>query len=624
MNGFVCILGDGPVSDTALRTYAARLAVCTTGADGIAPRIRRLTSAPFAALVTDDPGALRPLTARHGPLLGIGDVRLDNRVEVGRHARTVMEVGDAVPDLALVLGAYAAQGNACIPELLGDFNLVIWDARTGEMLAARDAFGVRTLFHARRPEGTVVGSRALALTPGDAYDEEWAAAYLAGGYGADGRTPFAGCRCVAAGSWLSVRGGVACERRYWSPGPHLPRRGAHVDEDEAVARFGELFADAVRSRVDGDGTTWAQLSGGLDSSSIVCTASALHGRGEVPALGGTVTVVDRMGDADETRYSDPVAARWGLRNEKVHDPWMWQDDGIPPPPEDQPTPLYPYWARGRALCGIVRRAGGRVILCGGAGDDYLTGDLAWLTDLAAGGQLRAALRQTARFAIAQRASFWRLAGRHLVLPFIPEPLRLRLGRSPETAAPDWLAPGFARRTGAAARVRTNRGAPAREGGHYASLIAESFRYRAGHLSRGPHEDGVEMRYPFLHRSLVEMSLGLPMDLLLRPGTTKRVLRQAMRGILPENVRVRGGKGGPDTRMVWSLSREEPRLRQMLRDPLVAQLGWVDRDGLVAAFERIRAGGNAARGALDAALALETWLRVTRGLWPAGTAAAHAA
>ncbi|HEU4885669.1 MAG TPA: asparagine synthase-related protein, partial [Longimicrobium sp.] len=250
-------------------------------------------------------------------------------------------------------------------------------------------------------------------------------------------------------------------------------------------------------------------------------------------------------------------------------------------------------------------------------------DLAFLTDLAARGRVRAALRQTARFAIAQRASFWRLAGRHLVLPFLPEPLRLRLG-SPATAAPDWLAPGFARRTGAAARVRTNRGAPSREGGHYASLIAESFRYRAGHLSRGPHEDGVEMRYPFLHRPLVEMSLGLPMELLLRPGTTKWVLRQAMRGILPEIVCLRGGKGGPDTRMVWSLSREEPRLRQMLRDPLVAQLGWVDRDRLLAAFERIKAGGNAARGALDAALALETWLRVTRGMWPVGIVTSHAA
>ncbi|HEU4882306.1 MAG TPA: asparagine synthase-related protein, partial [Longimicrobium sp.] len=375
MNGFVCILGDRPVPGAMLRADAARLAACTTGADGVAPRIRILTSPPFAALVTDEPRALRPLMARHGPLLGIGDVRLDNRAEVARQARAVMEVGDSVPDLALVLGAYAARGEACIPELLGDFNVVIWDARTGEMRAARDAFGVRTLFHARRPGATVVGSRALALASGDAYDEEWAAGYLAGGYGSDGSTPFAGCRSVAAGSWMTVRGGVAREHRYWSPGPHLPRPGARVDEGEAVARFGALFADAVRTRVDGGGTTWAQLSGGLDSSSIVCAASAMHGRGELPALGGTVTVVDRMGDADETRYSDPVAARWGLRNEKVHDPWMWQDDGLPPPLEDQPSPLYPYWARGRALCGIVRRAGGRVILCGGAGDDYLTGDL---------------------------------------------------------------------------------------------------------------------------------------------------------------------------------------------------------------------------------------------------------
>lgn len=621
MNGFVCLLGASP---DALPGYAARLAACCTGADGVPPRIRTLESPPFTALFTESADALRPLAARHGPVLGIGDVRLDNRAEVARRAGEGMDVPDSLPDLALVLGAYASWGESVFPGLLGDFGMVIWDERTRTMLAVRDAFGVRTLFHARRAEGTVIGSRVLAISAGDAYDDEWVSSFLVGSYVSDGGTPFAGCRYVPAGSWLTLRGGVAREHRYWSPGEHLARPGTRVDEREAVERFRELFFDGVRSRVDGEGSTWSLLSGGLDSSSIVSAASAMSQRGELPALGGTVTVVDRLGDGDETRYSDRVAARWGVRNEQVIDPWMWQEDGLPPPLDDQPTHLYPYWVRNRALCRIVQRAGARVILCGSAGDDYLTGDLACLTDLAARGRVPAALRHTARFAIAHRVSFWRLAARHLVIPFLPTPLRLRWGGKEGGAVPTWLARGFARRTRAAARVRENRTSPAQEGGHYASLMAESFRCRASHLSRGAFEDGVETRYPFLHRPLVEMALGLPMELLLRPGTTKWVLRQAMRGILPEEVRVRGGKGGPDARIVWSLSREEPRLRRMLRDPLVAQLGWVESDGLVAAFERVKAGENAGRGALEAVLALETWLRVKDGAWPAGAATSHAA
>ncbi|HEX2076179.1 MAG TPA: asparagine synthase-related protein [Longimicrobium sp.] len=623
MNGFVCIVGDAPVADAALRPYAARLARCLTGADGMVPRIRTLESPPFVALFTESADAPRPLAARHGPLLGIGDVRLDNRAEVARRAREVMDVTDSVPDLALVLGAFAARGETCIPELLGDFGMVIWDERTREMLAARDAFGVRALFHARRAEGTVIGSRAFAISPGDALDEEWGASYLAGGYASDGRTPFAGCRHVPAGSWLSLRGEVLRERRWWWPGAHLARPGARVDEHGAVERFRARFFDAVRSRVDGDGTTWAQLSGGLDSSSVVSAAAQMHGRGELPALGGTVTVVDGLGDADETRYSDLVAARWGVRNEQVHDPWMWQDDGLPPPVDDEPTAHYPFWARDRRLCAVVRRAGGRVLLSGAAGDDYLTGDLAFVTDLLAAGRVRTALRQAARFAIAERGSFWAVVGRRMVLPFLPNPVRLRL--SGELGAlPGWIHPAFARRTGAAARVRENRARPRRDGGHYAALLAEGFRFRAARLPRGPYEDGVEMRYPFLHRPLVEMALGLPPELVIRPGVTKWILREAMRGVLPEEVRVRGGKGGPDARMVWSMAREEPRLRPMLRDPLLAQLGWVDRDGLAAAFERVRAGMNGERAAVTAALALETWLRVASGRWPAGAATSNAA
>ncbi|HEX2094770.1 MAG TPA: asparagine synthase-related protein, partial [Longimicrobiaceae bacterium] len=512
------------------------------------------------------------------------------------------------------LAAYAVNGTDCLPELLGDFGFVIWNEARGEMVAARDACGVKPLFRTHSGGALVVGSRLLAISTGDRYDEEFVADYLAGGFSSVGRTPFAGCSHVPPGTYLVARGEEVRERRYWSVAEHVGRPAAPTEEREACEEFRRLFADAVRLRVTGEGKTWSQLSGGLDSSSIVSMAASLHEAGELPPLGGTVTVVDTLGDGDERRYSDLVVERYRLRNEQVFDRWMWEDDGYAPPLQDEPGIQYPFWRRNREVCGVVRAAGGRVILNGGGGDQYLTGDLYYTTDLLRAGRLPSAVAELARFAAAERTSFWALVRSHLVLPFLPLSLRMRFVHGRSSPVPSWVEPGFARRANLAARRREYRLQPSRDGGHLAADLAESFRVMAAFMDRGPYEDGVEMRYPFLYRPLVEMALRLPPEMFLRPRVTKWILREAMRGVLPEGIRTRRGKGGPDARMTWSLTREAPRLEAMLRDPLIGQMGWIRPEGLRAALAQARAGASPDLLAVHAALSLETWLLVTSGRW----------
>lgn len=610
MNGFFCIVGDDATRADLVRRLTRRLVECTTGADGVPPPTRALEGSCFVAVATEDPLALRPLLADRGHLLAAGDVRLDNRDEV---LRRVGCVGEDASDLEVVLAAYAAEGVRCIPSLLGDFGFAIWDERRGQVVAARDACGVKRLFRRTLTGGFILGSRAYAMSPDDAYDEVWIAEFLTGGYTSEGRTPFDGCRHVPGGTLLVLGRGVAREERYWSAGEHVASPLARCDERESVETFRATFAEAVRRGMYGESTTWAHLSGGLDSSSVVSMAGALHETGEVAALGGTITFVNRLGTGDETRYSDQVAARYGLRNEKLVDYWLWQDDGQRPPIEDAPSSHYGFWAREREMCRLVRNAGGRVLLSGRGGDDYLAGDPVSLTDLARAGRPGEAIREVTRYAISSRTSFWKISWEYLVLPFFPRALRVRL--SPHrTMFPKWLSPAFAKRTRARGRVRAERGHVRRDGGHYAAFIAEGFRFLSGLTIPSGSEDGIEMRHPFLYRPLVELGLSLPARMLMRPGTSKWVLREAMRGILPEGVRTRRGKGSPDARILWSLSREEVRLREMLRDPLITQFGWVERDGLTRAYEQAKAGAAPDRLAVDAALALETWLRVKSGQW----------
>ena len=565
----------------------------------------------FAACASTEPEALRPLLARHGALLAVGDVRLDDRAEVAAWGGVP---ADGAADLELVLAAYAARGAGCLDAVLGDFAFVLWDGGRGTLTAMRDPFGVKALFVAAEDGALLLSSRAAALARGDEVDEAWVADFLVGAMVPPDRTVWASVRAVAPGEVLTWRGGAPSRRRYWSAADFAPAGAA--DERAATETFRGLLEEAVRVRTEGGVPVWSQLSGGVDSSSVVSVAQTLAAAGRGTGIAGTVTLVETLGDGDERRYSDAVVRRWGLRNETLVDPWAWQDDGLPPERTDEPRAHYPFWARDRAMVALVRRAGGRVLLSGQGPDHYLAGNLGFVTDLLAAGRVRTALRELVRFSVAARQSFWTGLGRHAVHPFLPTWLKVRRAR-PHEQLPEWLDPAFVRRLEIPRRLPMVRQLAAPRGGSFfAHQVAAELDGLAGMLERGPFQDGIEMRYPFLHRPLVEHALRLPPSLRIRPGGGKHVLREAMRGILPEEVRTRRGKGGIDARLLWALHRERPRLDALLRDPEIARRGWVRADALRAATEQARQGEVRSLPFLLCSLALETWLAVRSGRWEA--------
>lgn len=599
MNGWVGVLSaDVSTAAAELHRLCAR-----TGGEG---RAERKEADGFACAASVNPATGRRRVATRGPLILVGDVRLDNPREVGAWGRAASGGDDA----ELVLAAFEARGRACFAGLLGDFAFGLWDARERCFFAVRDAFGVRSLYHHRDGETHVFSSR-LAAADGEPYDEAWVAEFLLGGSPAAERTPFARWSALAPGSVAEVSGRRVDVRRFWSPESFGPERAG--SEREQVEGFGARLEEAVRCRVAGERGVWAHLSGGLDSSSLVSLASRMAERGEMPALAGTVTAVDTLGEGDERPYSDSVVRRYGLPNEQVVDCWPWQDDGAPPPVPDEPSTHFPFWARNRRMNGVVRAAGGRVLLSGTGSDNYLAGNLGFVADLVARGHPLRALAQVARFSVAERASFWRGTWLLALVPHLPRALRRRFSDGAE-APPSWIDPGFGRRTeiGRSSAVASPRDAP--RGRLYAAEVLHGLASAHRYMERAGEEAGVELRYPFLDRRLVEYSLQLPPEAHIRPRESKWVLRQAMRGILPEEVRTRRAKGGIDARFLWALSREAPRLDRLLRDPISAQMGWVRADALRGAVEQARAGTVANGMYLLAALSLESWLAVRSGRW----------
>jgi asparagine synthase (glutamine-hydrolysing) len=423
------------------------------------------------------------------------------------------------------------------------------------------------------------------------------------------RAVWHGVDVVGAGTLVRQRGTVMTQERYWNAASFTPAE--HGDDEANCLRFRELLERGIRARVEGAGEVWAQLSGGLDSSSVVALTAMLRGPGQ--RIGGTVTVVDSLGEGDERVYSDAVVQKFGLRNEQVRDYWAWQDDGTAPPATEHPTPVYPFYARDRRVHAIVNGAGARVLLSGMGADHYLYGSLDYITDLAGSLRIGAALREVTSWSVATRQSFWRVGRRYLVSPFLRQ---LRPRR--QHVAPDWVRPHIGARLG---------GEPAAMTGdmpRFAGRIVSQIETLSGWLERWPFGQDVEMRYPFLYRPLVEWSLRLPVRQRLRPMQRKWILREATRGVLPEAVRARTTKGGMDARILWSLHRERTRIDEMLKDPILAQLGCIEPGALRAAVDSARCGLPVHNVHLFSTLALETWLRVRNGMWSVSRDAASTA
>lgn len=226
-----------------------------------------------------------------------------------------------------------------------------------------------------------------------------------------------------------------------------------------------------------------------------------------------------------------------------------------------------------------------------------------------------------RWAAIGRVSFWELAYRNALVPLIPGGLQRWIG--PGVARlPAWVRPEIAKRYDLGRRRYELALSGGPIGGKYRHTMLRSVVALSKSIGHLLLDDRLDVRHPFLDRRLVELGLQLPPELTTRPYAGKWVLREAMRGILPEPVRTRVGKGSQNERHAWSLTAQRPLLEPLVRDPILAELGIVDGTAVRAAFDAApqqaqRRGDPHA--ALQQVLAVEAWLQIRAGRWPGGSA-----
>lgn len=577
---------------------------------------RSLPSASALAVWDDSWGD--PLIAQHGRWMAAGIVRLDNRADVERYAGSE---GERLTDLEIVLRLIVQHGTQYVPQLVGDFAFVVWDDDSRTMVSACDAFAVKKLYYAERGGLLGLASRAEALALEESYDVEYLARLVALCSPARDLSVYAGVRSVPAASMALLEHGALRVRRYWNAADFEVQNGWANSEKQVVETCRRLLVESVCQRLGSQGEVWGQLSGGLDSSSIVSLIQWLSENGEIPhGLAGTVTYVDRQGTAaDERLYSDTVVQRWRLRNETIVDAPTWYDSRCPLPRTDQPNFHFPFHPRDQRVSALIRGARGRVLLTGWGGDELWMSSMLFFADWVAQGHLWSTVREMVRRAAMGRVSFWELAFKNALLPLLPRRLQDRLVNDGVPIQP-WLEPTTLQRYGLTARSPTT--------GDYAGPIGQKYRHAVAAKTAVLADltpdrslnDSLDVRNPFMHRPLVEFALRLPPEVRSRPTAHRWVLREAMQGILPNEVRARVGKPELGEALAWSLTMAREALLPLLREPILAELGVVNADELRAGFDgalRRTGCGEYMHAALHSTLSVEAWLQMRSGRWPHG-------
>jgi asparagine synthase (glutamine-hydrolysing) len=268
----ICVSQQSIVDESSLLLMAK--ATERFGADETEVRVHHGIGMGYQAFHTHDRSRLERQPARDcfGNMLVL-DGRLDNHRELA----VEMDVQDQdVPDSVLVLKAFARWGDECFAHLVGDWSLVLWSANDRVLYLSRDHAGTRTLFYSNQ-EGEVIWSTSLEsfFVAGGIPDVDSVyIARLLSSQEIRNLTPYQGIHAVPPAHYIAIHAGRVTSRAHWRW--VADKTIVYKTEAEYDEHFLFLFRQAVERRIGPGAPILAQLSGGVDSSAIVCMADRIR------------------------------------------------------------------------------------------------------------------------------------------------------------------------------------------------------------------------------------------------------------------------------------------------------------------------------------------------------------
>ncbi|HEV2836953.1 MAG TPA: asparagine synthase (glutamine-hydrolyzing) [Pyrinomonadaceae bacterium] len=462
-------------------------------------------------------------------------------------------------DTETILHLYEEHGSTCVDYLRGMFAFAIWDQRKQELFIARDRLGVKPLYYVHTDDGSLYfGSEIKALLEARAVKPEINYAvlsdYLANHAPSGEETLFVGVKRLLPGHVMTWRDGEVSIRRYWDV--DFSKDDDVRDDKTYISEWSELFRESVRLRLMADVPLGMFLSGGIDSSAI---AAVMSGMVSEPIKTFSVAFAER--EANELEYARLVAEAYKTNHhEIVVTPeqffaalprLVWHEDE----PLAHPSSVALYFVSKLASEHV------KVVLTGEGSDELLAGYGRYrrtMWNIALGRRYNKLTPSVARDTI--RKQIERIPGGRMRQKL----MRTFLVLSPEldsiyfdnfavfpTPMQQHM---FTRETNERIRsidpyvelrrlLEGTKDLSLLDGLLYADIktYLHELLMKQDQMSMAT---SVESRVPFLDHKLVEFTAKMPDTMKLRGGTTKYVLRESMKGILPEKILSRRKMGFP--------------------------------------------------------------------------------
>jgi asparagine synthase (glutamine-hydrolysing) len=565
-----------------------------------------------------------------GELVITADVRLDNRDEL----LAALGLPNDKCDAAVIIAAYRRWGERCPQHLLGDFAFALWDGRSATLFCARDHFGVKPFYYHVSAERMVFASEIKALLtipelPRE-INEAKIADFLAAIVSDDSSTLYSDIFRLPAGHYLMVTSPDLRAKPYWRL--EAPAKLLVGDPTE---NFLSLFTKAVRCRLGGATSVGVMLSGGLDSSSIACVAASLLRDENARPLSTFSLVFDKTPLQSERAFIDEVVGQGWFS------PCFLDSDCFPVFADfDQFLVAQegPFLAPSLTISSQIHRAaaarGIRVLLDGHGGDEVVSHGFGRLKELANNGQWINLWQEVQAEAAIYGTPGWRGFATYLshfgpsgrVLRPLRRVVRKALGpfRRPAQDGPAWsrfINPQLVKRTAVEdrylAQTKSMNACQSESEQHFNTLSAPWRPYGLEVLDKVAAASGVEVRFPFWDKRLVEFCLALPANAKLSGGWTRLILRRAMEGILPDAIQWRRDKFDFNPHVIRGMLRHH---RSMLDDVLLKDaenIGeYVDLHAVTDAYYRVLNEAESTNGqdfqAVWRTAVLALWLRQRRG------------
>jgi asparagine synthase (glutamine-hydrolysing) len=538
------------------------------------------------------------------------DGRLDNREELVGQLSPYVTLES--PDVAIAARAYEQWGTVSFAKLIGDWALSIWEPRERALILAKDFLGARHLYYTANEEQVTWSTilDPLVLLAGKAFQlgEEYIAGWLSS-FPAAHLTPYVGIHAVPPSTFVRLRPGKETVTKYWDFDPRKQIR--YATDGEYEEHFRAVFRESVRRRLRSDAPVLAELSGGMDSSSIVCVADQVIARGQVetPRLDTVSYYDDSEPNWNEQPYFTKVEEQRGRIGchidvgSKGTFHFRFANSSFAASPGGSAGD-----ATAKELAACLAAQGNRVVLSGVGGDEVFGGvptAIPEFSDLFARGHFRTLVHQLQLWALNKRTPCF-----HLLFETLRGFLPPGLAGVPRHMRPaPWLQNSFVKRhrtalTGYPRKISLFGPLPSFQE-NVSTLDGLRRQLECAALFSGPP---YENRYPCLDRDVLEFVYCIPREQLVRPGERRSLMRRALAGIVPCAVLSRRHKAFLRRSAMIAISADWTGLEELMQQTASVWPEIFEIRGFRECMQNVRQGEEVPVVVLFRTVHLAAWLR----------------